>query len=116
MGMRRLSTGFLARASVCVLLAALFACSDQTATLESSIDDDVDLQNRVQAVLASAADLPGSALQVEVADGQVTVRGSLDCEDCGGTGTPAGSGTVQQSLGAVLRAVPGVTEVVFQLQ
>ena len=99
-----------------LLLAVLASCSDPMPADAGAVISDADLQARVQTVLANATDLPGSALQVEVNQGQVTIRGSLDCADCGGTGTPAGSGTVQQSLGAVVRAVPGVTDVVFQLQ
>ncbi len=77
-------------------------------------DADRDLAARVQAALESASDLPRE-LSVEVTDGVVLVSGSLACEDCGGNRTPGNIGTVQQSLGTVVRAVPGVTEVEFQL-
>ena len=50
-----------------------------------------------------------------VAAGVVTITGSLACDDCGGLRTPGGIGTVQQSLGAVVRAVPGVEAVEFAL-
>ena len=53
---------------------------------------------------------------MEVSDGIVTLTGSVVCEECGGRRTPNGSGTVQQSLGAVVRAIPGVASVEFQLE
>ena len=75
---------------------------------------DEELAIRVEAALATAADLP-AGLEVEVAAGVVTITGSLACDDCGGLRTPPGLGTVQQSLGAVVRAVPGVEAVEFAL-
>ena len=42
-------------------------------------------------------------------------RGEVVCEDCGGMRTPGNIGTVQQSLGGVVRAVPGVMRVDFDL-
>ena len=59
---------------------------------------------------------PAYALTVEVSEGVVTVTGSVVCEDCGGRRTPGGFGTVQQSLGAVVRAIPGVQSVEFTLE
>jgi hypothetical protein len=53
---------------------------------------------------------------VQVQGGVVTLSGSVVCEGCGGNATPGGAGTVQQSLGAVVRAIPGVTELRFQLR
>jgi len=46
----------------------------------------------------------------------VTISGSVVCQECGGRRTPGGSGTVQQSLGAVVRAIPGVESVEFELE
>ena len=63
-----------------------------------------------EAAIASASDLPAD-LQVEANDGVVSITGSLACDDCGGLQTPGGIGTVQQSVGAVVRAVPGVEAV-----
>ena len=56
------------------------------------------------------------AITIVVVDGVVTVTGSVVCEQCGGRRTPGGFGTVQQSLGAVVRAIPGVQSVEFELQ
>ncbi len=79
-------------------------------------NDDERLQRQVIAAIASASDLPGENLQVSVDNGVVTVSGSLSCDDCGGMRTPGGVDTIQQSLGAVVRAVPGVETVEFALQ
>lgn len=70
---------------------------------------------RIEAALEAASDLPADSITVSASDGVVTVTGSLVCADCGGTRTPSGTGTVQQSLGAVIRAVPGVERVLFDL-
>jgi len=91
-----------------VLLSGFAACSPQPA------QDEV-LQQQVTAAIASISDLPGDSLSVRVNNGVVTVTGSLACEDCGGMRTPATVGSIQQSLGAVVRAVPGVTSVEFNL-
>lgn len=73
------------------------------------------LATRVSSAIAAAADLRADSLQVSVRNGQVRITGSVVCDDCGGTRTPGGTGTVQQSLGAVVRAVPGVEQVRFDL-
>ena len=70
----------------------------------------------VEAAIARASDVPADAITVVVIDGVVTVTGSVVCEECGGRRTPGGFGTVQQSLGAVVRAIPGVQSVEFDLQ
>ena len=72
---------------------ALGACA-------SGVPDEL-LQERVEAALASASDVPADAITVMVSDGVVTLTGSVVCEECGGRRTPPGFGTVQQSLGAV---------------
>ena len=77
--------------------------------------DDV-LQQRVEAAIARASDVPADSITVVVVDGVVTLTGSVVCEQCGGRRTPGGFGTVQQSLGAVVRAIPGVQSVEFELQ
>jgi hypothetical protein len=51
-----------------------------------------------------------------VSDGIVTLTGSVLCDDCGGRSTPGGTGAVQQSVGALVRAVPGVERVEFRLR
>jgi len=82
----------------------------------SEIPPDDVLQERVEAAIARASDVPADAITVVVIDGVVTVTGSVVCEECGGRRTPGGFGTVQQSLGAVVRAIPGVQSVEFDLQ
>ena len=81
----------------------------------SEIPPDDVLQERVEAAIARASDVPADAITVVVIDGVVTVTGSVVCEECGGRRTPGGFGTVQQSLGAVVRAIPGVQSVEFDL-
>ncbi len=90
-----------------VLSAVLFSCTPQGPS------DEV-LRERVEAVLSNASDVPGE-IEVGVSDGVVTLTGSLLCEDCGGQRTPGGFGTIQQSVGAVVRAIPGVESVEFSL-
>lgn len=97
----------------CALLL-LAGCGPQQTGAESAPGDNQALAGRVQAALESATDLPPE-LSVEVDDGVVMISGSLACENCGGNRTPGNIGTIQQSLGTVVRAVPGVTEVRFQL-
>jgi hypothetical protein len=48
-------------------------------------------------------------------DGVVTLIGSVVCDTCGGARTPPGVRTIQQSLGAVVRAIPGVKRIEFDL-
>jgi len=74
------------------------------------------LQQQVASAIASASDLPAQNLTVSVDGGAVLVTGSLECENCGGMRTPGGEDTIQQSLGAVVRAVPGVESVEFELE
>jgi len=90
-------------------LTLLFACSPKAS-------EDVLLQQRVTAAIAAASDLPREGFSVSVNEGVVRVSGSLLCDDCGGLRTPGGEGSIQQSMGAVIRAVPGVAEVTFDLQ
>ena len=93
----------------------LFAgCGPQQSGAGPAPDTNRELAGRVQAALESASDLPPE-LSIEVTDGVVLISGALACEDCGGNRTPGNIGTIQQSLGTVVRAVPGVTEVRFQL-
>ncbi|MFM1896855.1 MAG: hypothetical protein RLZZ385_1929 [Pseudomonadota bacterium] len=81
----------------------------------SAVVDDAHLQSQVESALLAATDLPGANFVVEVNGGVVAISGSLACETCGGYSTPGGAGNVQMTLGAVVRAVPGVQEVRFQL-
>lgn len=95
-------------------LLLLAGCGPQQSGAGPALDADRELAGRVQSALASASDLPPE-LSVEVTDGVVLISGALACGDCGGNRTPGNIGTIQQSLGTVVRAVPGVAEVRFQL-
>ena len=93
-------------AVVCLALliaaaAATSACAARTGTAPA--DGDARLEARVEAALASAADVSAETLTVEAAGGVVTLSGRL------------ASGTEQQSAGAIIRAVPGVRDVLFSL-
>ena len=92
-----------------LLLILLPACSPAE-------DGEPSLQQQVTAAIASASDLPSENLMVSVEEGVVRVTGSLTCEDCGGMRTPGGEDTIQQTLDALIRAVPGVERVEFDLQ
>ena len=92
-----------------------FSAAVASSACASGVPDEV-LQERVESALASASDVPADALTVVVSDGVVTITGSVVCQECGGRRTPGGSGTVQQSLGAVVRAIPGVESVEFELE
>lgn len=95
-------------------LALVFALGGAGSGCTPDGPSDEELAVQVEAALATASDLP-AGFEVEVAAGVVTITGSLACDDCGGLRTPGGIGTVQQSLGAVVRAVPGVEAVEFAL-
>jgi len=98
------------------LVLGIAACAPALETETESATDasDEQIRTRVEAVIAQAADLP-QQIAVEVREGIVFISGSLDCEGCGGLRTPGNIGTVQQSLGAMVRAVTGVNAVVFDL-
>ena len=93
-----------------VAAAALGGCASPSTQGPS---DEV-LRARVQAALENAADVPGREITVEVADGVVTLTGQVSSDAL--RGVPYPSATVQQSIGAVVRAVPGVKEVRFSIQ
>ena len=76
------------------------------------IDERIKMQ--VTSVIENASDLP-PGFQVEVTEGVVRVTGSVLCDECGGMRTPGHIGTIQQSLGGIVRAVPGVMRVDFDL-
>jgi len=61
------------------------------------------LKVRVETVLASAADVNADAITVDTSRGVVTLTGQV------------ASGTEQQSVGAIVRAIPGVEDVQFSL-
>ncbi len=96
----------------------LLACSE-VATVEATIElgdsgDDQFLQEQVEQVLAQASDLP-DGLIVEVDGSTVTIAGSVRCDDCGGMRTPGNVGTIEQSMGAMIRAVPGIEQIDFAI-
>jgi len=104
------------RRSMCMLACVVLAGSPRLAASQTaSTRADSVLVARVVTVLESASDLPERAISVRATNGVVTLAGSVVCAECGGSSTPNGSGTVQQSLGAVVRAVPGVQGVLFEL-
>ncbi|MDA1371122.1 MAG: BON domain-containing protein [Proteobacteria bacterium] len=103
--------------SLLFALLLLAACGAPTESSDPNIQtgsSDAEIKSQVERAIAGASDLP-AGLMVAVNQGAVTISGSLACEDCGGQQTPGNVGTVQQSLGAIVRAVPGVNDVQFSL-
>lgn len=105
-----------ARTALLSILLALVGAMTAATTAAAQTQEDAALQSRVAAALASASDVPADSITVRVSGGVVTLTGSVVCDGCGGSSTPGGSATVQQSLGAVVRAVPGVERVEFRLR
>ena len=107
-------------------LLLLVACGGESSAPESSATStpsnvseadmavDANIKAQVESALANALDLP-QGFTVDVSEGVVLISGSMVCEDCGGMRTPGNIGTLQQSLGGVVRAVPGVMRVDFDL-
>ena len=111
MNLKRIAwTFYVALVVSSVAAAAVGGCAFR-ATEQPS--DEV-LRARVKAALVNAADVPGRAITVEVSDGVVTLTGQVS--SAGQRGVPYPSATVQQSIGALVRAVPGVREVRFSIQ
>lgn len=101
------------RSAIALLFSGLLilaACSEENTQTPGVTD--AELLAQVEALLGRQSDLP-SGLEVSVNAGVVTIGGSLACEACAGWETPGTFGSVQQSIGAVVRAVPGVVEVQF---
>ena len=94
--------------------AMLTACTYGSVLTQNNSDSM--LEERIVIALESASDLPANAITVEAREGIVILTGSVVCDSCGGARTPAGVRTVQQSLGSVVRAVPGVERVEFDIQ
>jgi osmotically-inducible protein OsmY len=107
-----------ARACALVVLAMLTVAAPPGARAQAPTPSRADsvLAVRVDTAIRAASDVPADSIRVEVSEGVVSLTGSVVCDECGGTSTPGGTGTVQQSLGAVVRAVPGVREVRFYLR
>jgi len=96
-----------------VIAVSLAACAAGVSGTQSSTD--AALEARVAAALSGASDLPTDAFDITADGGVVHIAGSVACEECGGMRTPGGVQTIQQTLGAVVRAVPGVERVEFDL-
>ena len=115
MTMRRpIIPSWLAFGVAATLVVGVGACSARTLPpgsdrrvnerLPPQIPTDDVLRSRVLDVLSTALDVNASLVEVEADAGLVTVRGRV------------ASGFEQQSVGAIVRAVPGVTRVRFDLQ
>ena len=103
-----------------LVLTLLVGCSPAPVIGNASVNEsmpvfnDEQIKSQIEYTIALSEDLP-QQIGVQVLEGVVIITGVLDCEDCGGMRTPGNLGTVQQSLGAVVRAVEGVREVIFDL-
>ena len=92
---------------VCLALAVTVAAVTGTVgcaarQVTTTTGDEV-LKARVEAALASASDVYAAGITVDARRGVVTLTGQ------------AASGTEQQSVGAIVRAIPGVRGVFFSL-
>ena len=87
---------------VLVVAAGAGASGCAARTLGTATGDDL-LKTRVETALASASDVNADGLTVAAHRGVVTLTGQL------------ASGTEQQSVGAIVRAIPGVEGVSFVL-
>ena len=103
----------LQRLALACVAALLAACAAGVSGAQNP--DDAALAARVAAAIAGTSDLPQNSLAVAADGGVVQISGSVACADCGGMLTPGGIQTIQQTLGAVVRAVPGVERVEFDL-
>jgi len=110
----QLTRGDVSLAVLIFAACALAACAPDADNAPDS--PDAALEARVAAAISSATDLPANAFAVSANDGAVTITGSVACENCGGLQTPPGIQSIQQTLGAVVRAVPGVRSVEFDLE
>ena len=90
------------------------SASTQSNVSQSDVMVDERIRMQVASAVENASDLP-PGFQVEVNEGVVIISGSVLCDDCGGMRTPGHIGTIQQSLGGVVRAIPGVMRVDFDL-
>ena len=101
---------------VLVILGSAFATLGLYGSAEAQSPADAALKARIEVAIETASDLPTDAIDVEVSRGVVTLTGSVVCDECHQRRTPTGFGGVQQSLGAVVRAIPGVERVEFELE
>lgn len=114
--MRHAARAFLRAFLVAAMLALLPGAASAQAPGTGATPADSALAARVTAAIEAASDVPADSIRVVASDGTVHLIGSVACDGCGGNSTPGGTGTVQQSLGAVVRAVPGVEGVRFDLR
>jgi BON domain len=97
-----------------LLAVALLTLGATSASAQSAKDQA--LKARVEAVIKAVSDIPTDSVTVSVTSGVVTLAGSLVCDRCGAGATPGGPATLEQSLAAVVRAVPGVERVEIRLR
>jgi osmotically-inducible protein OsmY len=72
------------------------------------------LKARVQAALVNASDVPGRDITVDVKAGVVNLTGRVPSDGMRGSAYPGAF--LQQSVGAIVRAIPGVKDVRFSVQ
>ena len=91
-------------ALVTLIVSAAVGCVTRavTTTTSDGVDDEV-LTERVATALASASDVDADRITIEASGGVVTVNGLV------------ANGLEQQSVGAIVRAIPGVEAVRFSL-
>lgn len=90
-------------AAVVALVFMVATGASACAARAPSTSGDDELKTRVEAALTRATDVNAAALVVETSGGVVTLTGRVV------------SGFEQQSVGAIVRAVPGVSDVRFSL-
>ena len=108
---RKLEVKNCAAAILCIAALAIVQAGQQQAVRAPA--DDV-LKARVAAALAAASDVPGRDIAVDVKSGVVILKGRVSANSMRGVTYP--TAMMQQSIGAVVRAVPGVKEVRFEIQ
>jgi osmotically-inducible protein OsmY len=98
-------TRFVAAVGLVGVCAGGSGCVARGPTIgPDTASEDTVLQSRIEQALATALDVDANTVTVEAARGVVTVGGQV------------ASGFEQQSIGAIVRAVPGVTRVRFDIQ
>ncbi len=96
--------GVIVVLAVCVVASGGSGCVARAgSTATTAAVSDAVLRVRVEDALASASDVNAGRLTIETSRGAVTLSGQV------------ASGLEQQSVGAIVRAVPGVEEVFFSL-
>jgi len=88
--------------SLCALGVGCVSHSTSAVPLTATSADEA-LTTRVTNALSSASDVSADQISIETRDGVVTVTGIVS------------SGTEQQTVGAIVRAIPGVKSVLFSL-